>query len=95
MVLVWGLIGRPFGGSGKGLEICIKLASFDTDVSVGSEELLGVRKGLSWSFWPAIWPPIGAGNSVAAGVGTEVGCEWGAFWRVWEGSGDLYQSRRF
>ena len=32
LVLVLGVIGGPFGGSGKVREICIKVAGFDTDV---------------------------------------------------------------
>ena len=32
LVLVLGLIGEPFGGSGAVPEICIKLADFDTDL---------------------------------------------------------------
>ena len=32
LVLVLGVIGEPFGGSGAVPEICIKLADFDTDL---------------------------------------------------------------
>ena len=34
LVLVLGVIGEPFGGSGAVPEICIKLADFDTDLCV-------------------------------------------------------------
>ena len=45
LVLVLGVLGEPFGGSGAVPEICIKLADFDTDLWVGSEGLLEVRQG--------------------------------------------------